>query len=258
MLTQRSFLTVSILFITALMQVQCSSLSAPASDLERLDLQGHRGARGLRPENTWPAFQAAIDHQMTTLELDTVLTKDGHVIVHHDSDTNPVICQKQDGQPILKTNLYNLTLADLKELDCGSLKNPNFPEQVPVPGTQLITIQEFFKLVEAVEKKRKGQPLRFNIETKYPNDENATVSDERMKAHVAALVSAVEKAKVVNRTTIQSFYLPALPEVKKINPGIKTSALFVPTYFQGFRMMLGLGTGLRKDILEKADRKSVV
>lgn len=254
MLTHRSLLILFILFSTTLIHVQCSSLSVPASNLDQLDLQGHRGARGLKPENTWPAFQAAIEHQMTTLELDTILTKDGHVIIHHDSETNPVICQKENGEPIQKTNLYNLTLAELKELDCGSLKNPNYPEQVPVPGTKLITIQEFFKLVATAEKKRKGQALKFNIETKFPNDEKATVSDERMKAHVTALVAAVEKAKVVNRTTIQSFYLPALPEVKKINPAIKTSALYAPTYFQGFRMVIGLGSGLRKDILESAEK----
>ncbi|MCC5815369.1 MAG: glycerophosphodiester phosphodiesterase [Leptospira sp.] len=234
---------------------QCSTTGVQPSNLDTLDLQGHRGARGLKPENTWPAFRAAIDYRMTTLELDTVLTKDGAIIVHHDSDTNPTICQMPDGAPIEKRNIYDMTLSELKELDCGAKKNPNFPDQTPVPGTKLITIEEFFKLVAEAEKQRKGRgtpPLNFNIETKFPNDHQSSVSDERVQEHVTKLVKAVEKAKVVDRTTIQSFYLPALGVVKLKNEKIKTSALYVPTYFQGFMMVMGMGSSYRKAILDSA------
>ncbi|WCL49377.1 glycerophosphodiester phosphodiesterase [Leptospira sp. GIMC2001] len=243
--------------------VSCSSVQVQPSNLDLLDMQGHRGARGLKPENTWPAFRAAIDYKMTTLELDTVLTKDGKVIVHHDSDTNPVICQKLDGTPIEKKNIYDLTLSELKELDCGSKKNPNFPEQITVAGTKLITIEEFFTLVAEAEKQRdgrgqglgaKGTKLQFNIETKFPNDDQSTVSDEKVQAHVSALLAAIDKAKVTQYTTIQSFYLPALVVVKQKNPKIKTSALFAPSKFQGLMMILGFGNGYREDILTTAKK----
>ncbi|WP_196229237.1 glycerophosphodiester phosphodiesterase [Leptospira noguchii] len=217
-----------------------------------LDLQGHRGARGLKPENTWPAFEEAIRYEMTTLELDTVLTKDNKIIIHHDSFTNPTICQKKDGTQIVSTSLYELTLSELKQLDCGTKKNPKYPEQVPVPGTELITIEEFFTLITNVEKKNPSRPkLRFNIETKFPNDNNSQISIEKVKEHVSFLVQAIEDAKVVDRTTIQSFYLQALPIVKDKNPKLKTSALFSLTYFQGAMMKLGFGNGLRKDVLKK-------
>lgn len=252
-LQSKSFLV--LIAIAMFATSQCSSVIVQPSDLNTLDLQGHRGARGLKPENTWPAFRAAIDYRMTTLELDTVLTKDGAVIIHHDSDTNPVICQMPDGTPIEKKNLYEMTLVELKALDCGAKKNPNFPEQTPVPGTKLITIDEFFKLVSEAEKQRKGRgtpPLNFNIETKFPNDNNSQVSKEKVEEHVTALIRAIEKAKVVERTTIQSFYLPALLVSKEKNPKIKTSALFAPTYPQGFMMVLGMGSGYRNSILERA------
>jgi glycerophosphoryl diester phosphodiesterase len=232
----------------------CASSNYKTSDLTKIDLQGHRGARGLKPENTWPAFQAAIEYKMTTLELDTVLTKDGKVIIHHDSDTNPVICQNLDGTPIEKQSLYNLTLAELKELDCGSKKNPNFPEQVPVPGTKLLTIEEFFGLVADEEKKNSGKSPKFlyNIETKFPDDSSSNVSQERMKEHVVALIKAIEKYKTNDRVTIQSFYLPALLVADSINPKIKKSALFAPSKFQGLMMILGFGDSYRTNILEQA------
>lgn len=232
----------------------CASANYKTSDLSKIDLQGHRGARGLKPENTWPAFQAAIEYKMTTLELDTVLTKDGKVIIHHDSDTNPIICQNIDGTSIAKQSLYNLTLAELKELDCGSKKNPSFPEQVPVPGTKLLTIEEFFGLVADVEKKNGGKSPKFlyNIETKFPDDSNSNVSQERMKEHVVALIKAIDKFKTNERVTIQSFYLPSLLVVDSINPKIKKSALFSPSKFQGLMMILGFGDSYRTNILEQA------
>jgi glycerophosphoryl diester phosphodiesterase len=255
MSSNKKLLIIIAIFTSLITFTHCSSTTVQSSNLETLDLQGHRGARGLKPENTWPAFRAAIDYRMTTLELDTVLTKDGAIIVHHDSDTNPTICQMPDGTPIQKRNIYDMNLSELKELDCGAKKNPNFPNQTPVPGTKLITIEEFFKLVAEAEKQRKGRgtpPLNFNIETKFPNDQYSTVSDEKVQEHVAKLVKAIEKAKVVDRATIQSFYLPALGVAKQKNDKIKTSALYAPTYFQGFLMITGMGSGYRKTILDSA------
>ncbi|MEI7012443.1 glycerophosphodiester phosphodiesterase [Leptospira licerasiae] len=217
-----------------------------------LDLQGHRGARGLKPENTWPAFEEALSQGMTTLELDTVLTKDQKIIIHHDSESNPALCSKKDGSEIISKSIYELTLAELKQLDCGAKKNPKFPEQISVPGTELLTIQEFFEKVQTWERtgKRKIIP-KFNIETKFPNDEQSQVSNEILEAHVSLLIKAIEAAKVVDRTTIQSFYLPALPLAKKKNPKIQTSALFSLTYPQGAAMKFGLGGSRRELVLNQ-------
>ncbi len=98
------------------------------SEKTKIDLQGHRGARGLYPENTIPAFKFAIEHKMTTLELDTNLTKDGNLIVFHDSTINPGLCLDSRGKPAQSTRILDMTLEDLKKLDCGSLINKKFPE----------------------------------------------------------------------------------------------------------------------------------
>lgn len=230
----------------------CATLETPNRLRKTIDLQGHRGARGLKPENTWPSFEEAIKYKMVTLELDTVLTKDKRVVIHHDSDTNPIICQNANGTEIKKTSLYDLTLAELQSYDCGSKKNPNFPKQIPVPGTKLLSLEEFFEKVILAEKKSK-EVYEFNIETKFPDDGSAP--DSLVKEHTEKLIQIIEKYKVVERSTIQSFDLRTLNFSKSKNAKIKTSALFVPTYFQGFLMTIGFGNGYRETILSAAKDK---
>lgn len=235
-----------------LLFTNCATVEPPTRLRKEIDLQGHRGARGLKPENTWPAFEEAIKYKMVTLELDTVLTKDKRVVIHHDSDTNPIICQNVDGTEIQKKSLYELTLTELQSYDCGSKKNPNFPKQIPVPGTKLLSLEEFFEKVLATEKKSK-EIYEFNIETKFPDDGSAP--DSLVKEHTEKLIQIIEKYKVIERATIQSFDLRTLSVSKLKNPKIKTSALFVPTYFQGFLMTIGLGNGYRETILTAAKDK---
>lgn len=236
------------LCLSVVLVADCATVEKGNRLRKDLDLQGHRGARGLKPENTWPAFEEAIRFKMTTLELDTVLTKDKRIVVHHDSETNPVICQNADGTEILKKSLYDLTLAELQSLDCGSKKNPGFPRQIPVPGTKLLSIEEFFEKVSLIEKESKTNYL-YNIETKFPDDGSA--SDEIVKEHTSLLVKAIEKYKAVDRATVQSFDLRTLPVVKSLNSKIRTSALFSPTYPQGFLMTIGFGSSYRNSILQK-------
>lgn len=245
----------SLYFLLISLPTSCGSIDVKITNPETIDLQGHRGARGLMPENTWPAFQEAYRHGMTTLELDTVLTKDNKIIVHHDSSTNPEICQNSDGSRIVKTSLYELTLSELQKLDCGSLKHPKFQDQQPLPGTRLLSIYEFFKKTKQLQINEKAKvPLRYNIETKFPDNEFSKVSAERMELHVSRLIQAVKKSGQLQNTTIQSFYLPSLLAVKSRDSSIKTSALFKPTYFQGFLMLMGLGDSFRNDILDKAEK----
>ncbi|TGL63109.1 glycerophosphodiester phosphodiesterase [Leptospira ognonensis] len=235
--------------------LNCSSTPQKVDRMRvTLDLQGHRGARGLKPENTWPAFEEAMKYKMVTLELDTVLTKDKKIVIHHDSDTNPIICQNADGSNIEKKSLYLLTLSELQALDCGTKKNPSFPKQSPVPGTKLLSLEEFFQKVSEFEKQSK-QKFNFNIETKFPDDGSA--ADVLVEEHTNLLISAIEKAKVVERATIQSFDMRTIPYVQQKNSKIRTSALFAPTYFQGFLMTIGLGNGYRDKILKTANEIKV-
>ena len=108
------------------------------------DLQGHRGARGLAPENTLPAFERALDLAVTTLELDTGITRDGVVVIHHDPTLNPAITRDASGQFLERRGpaIHSLSWAQLQSYDVGRL-NPhsdyrkNYPDQQPVDGTRI-------------------------------------------------------------------------------------------------------------------------
>lgn len=216
-----------------------------------VELQGHRGARGLMPENTWPAFAAALEHGMTVLELDTVLTAEGDLIIHHDTDTNPALCKNENGSAIQVLPIRTLKVADLKKLDCGSSGNEKFPEQKKVPGTRLITLSEFFDKMREVEKNDAAKRgITFNIEAKFPKGVNPTETELNLFAET--LTAKVKAAGMSRRSTLQSFEIRILPLLKNRDSEIKTSALFEPTYWQGFRMYLGIGEGPRAAIITAA------
>jgi glycerophosphoryl diester phosphodiesterase len=240
----------SSLFLVALLVFSCTSLPDKPR-LQTIELQGHRGARGLAPENTWPAFEIALAKGMNVLELDTVLTAEGDLIIHHDTETNPKLCRNDDGSAIEARPIRQLTVAELKRLDCGSLKHPDYPEQVPYPGTRLMTLRELFRSVKDYEKKHSSPvPVLFNIESKFPKGAAPDAAEVRLFA--ATLLKQIKEAGVEKRSTLQSFRLEILPVIKELNPAMRTSALFEPTKWQGLRMYLGLGSGIRHDIIEAA------
>src|SRR3989442_6438062 len=105
-------------------------------------VHGHRGARAMRPENTIPAFEYAIQAGVDVLELDMAVTKDDVLVVSHDPLLNPEIC-KGPGTP---RAIRTLTLAELRQWDCGALRNLKFPKQTPVPGARIPTLDEVFAL----------------------------------------------------------------------------------------------------------------
>ncbi|HRG48338.1 MAG TPA: glycerophosphodiester phosphodiesterase family protein, partial [Leptospiraceae bacterium] len=243
------------ILVALLFFIHCSfSQVKENSRITELDMQGHRGARGLYPENTLPAFKAAMDLKMTTLELDTVLTKDKQLIIHHDDNLNPEICKWSNGAKVEFLPVKNFTVAELKELDCGSLKNSRFPEQSLVPGTKLSTLKEFFQFVKDYERENKiTKPFLFNIETKL-NEKDYT--KEEVLEYARVMVNTIEEAKVVKQTTVQSFVLEVLPEVKKMNPEIITSALFAPSKWEYLLLSSGFASPKTK-IIERAKELKV-
>jgi glycerophosphoryl diester phosphodiesterase len=107
---------------------------AAAQYIPRFDVQGHRGARGLKPENTIPAFITALDSGVTTLEMDVVITKDRQVVVSHEPWMSANICLDSVGKEFnerdeKKFNIFNLTYDEVRSFDCGSKPNAKFPEQ---------------------------------------------------------------------------------------------------------------------------------
>ena len=139
------------------------------------DVQGHRGARGLLPENTMPAFTYADDLGVTTLEMDTKVTRDGVLVVTHDSTLNPDLVRDSSGRWVAEGIPVNsLTLAQIKELDVGRLRPgtayaERLPEQQPIDGTRIPTLREVLDTFRdrsdvrlSIETIRIGRPHRAN------------------------------------------------------------------------------------------------
>jgi glycerophosphoryl diester phosphodiesterase len=193
------------------------------------DLQGHRGARGLAPENTLPAFERALDLGVTTLELDVGLTADGVLVVTHDPALNPAITRDAGGQwlpgrgPLVKS----LTFRELQAYDVGRIDPAapyarTFSSQQPRDGTRIPALAEVFALVQA-----RGAPVRFNIETKLsPHQPGDTASVEAM---TDALLQAIREAGLRERVSIQSFDWRSLRRVQQLEPAIPTAYLSVQT-----------------------------
>ena len=199
-----------------------------------IDLQGHRGARGLAPENTLPAFDKAIQFKMTTLELDTVLTRDNRLIITHDRRINAKICRPVGGRKARNKTVRELTVAQLKQFDCGTLKNARFPKQQPVPGTRLSTLDELFAHVRSLESKNpRLANLKYNIESKF--EYNTETSPQELTATARAMIRAIKSAGLQKRVTVQSFKLEYLSVIRKLAPEIRISALFVPRNWRAKR-----------------------
>jgi glycerophosphoryl diester phosphodiesterase len=192
------------------------------------DLVGHRGARGLAPENTLPAFARALSLGVTALELDTALTKDGVIVISHDPALNPDITRDKAGKwletpgPLIKA----LTFNELQQYDVGRL-NANtkyakaFPEQKALDGTRIPRLADLFAMV----KKSNNEKVRFHIEIKVsPLKPNETPSPETSAKMVVELI---RKEGMEGRVSILSFDWRTLQVVQKIAPEIPTVYLSV-------------------------------
>lgn len=179
----------------------------------KISVHGHRGARAMRPENTIPAFEYAIAAGVDVLELDLGVTKDNVVVVSHDQFLAPPVCSG----PVAKAFIRELTLAQVREWDCGKVQNPRQPKQVAVPGTKMPTLDEVFALAP------RGT-FQFNIETKiYPSLPQLSPPPNEFAALVLA---QIRKHKLEKRVILQSFDFRTLHAMKKLAPEIRLSALW--------------------------------
>ncbi|MEX2241596.1 MAG: glycerophosphodiester phosphodiesterase [Burkholderiales bacterium] len=190
---------------------------------QAFDLQGHRGARGAAPENTLAGFAAALAVGVATLELDTGVTRDGAVVIHHDRRLNPDIARGPDGRwidapgPLLRElDFQALRRFDVGRLRPGSEYAARFPEQAPADGARVPRLAELFALV----RKAGNDQVRFNIETKIsPAAPAETLPPEEF---ARALIADIRAAGVAARTTVQSFDWRTLHAVERAAPEIAT------------------------------------
>jgi glycerophosphoryl diester phosphodiesterase len=183
---------------------------------KQIDIQGHRGCRGLLPENSLPAFEKAIDVGVHTLELDIAITKDRQVVVSHEPYMNPIICFNAKGEEIpvsseLKYNLYEMTHKEIKQFDCGSKYHPRFPDQEKFK-TYKPLLSEVFDLVKA-----KDSYVNFNIEIKSEPDYYGVFTPQP-DDYVRLVLDVVNEHNMFNRVNLQSFDLAILEEIHKQSP----------------------------------------
>ncbi len=198
-------------------------LAMSVTQADALDLQGHRGARGLLPENTLPAFARALAIGVTTLELDCAITRDGLVVVSHDATLNPDITRGPDGQWITRDDITiaSLTHEELQRYDVGRIHPASnyakrFAQQQPIDGTRMPRLADVFALV----RKAGNAAVRFNIETKLsPLHPSRTVAPEQF---ARALISLITLEKMEGRVTVQSFDWRTLAVIQREAPKIAT------------------------------------
>lgn len=199
------------------------ALSLAALPATAFDLQGHRGARGLAPENTLPAFARALSIGVSTLELDVGVTRDGVVVVSHERALHPDIARDASEHwiDVPGPAIHALTYAELERYDVGRAKPGSrtaqrFAQQQPADGARIPRLADVFALAA-----RAGNgTVRFNIETKidplHPGETLAPGPFAR------ALIGEIRKAKLADRATVQSFDWRTLAVVQREAPEIGT------------------------------------
>jgi glycerophosphoryl diester phosphodiesterase len=188
-----------------------------------IELLGHRGARGLAPENTLPGFACALAIGVSGFELDCAITRDGVVVIYHDAVLNPDITRAPDGKWLETTGLAisNLTYAELQRYDVGRIKpgsdySRRFPTQQPVDGTRIPRLADLFTLMRNAG----NDEVRFCLELKVsPLAPGRTAGPEDFARRVIAVV---REGGVAQRASILSFDWRTLVATQEEAPEIPT------------------------------------
>ena len=193
-----------------------------------LDIQGHRGGRGLMPENTVPAMRRALDLGVTTLEMDIAISQDKQVLLSHDPFMNAGFVFRPDDQPIAKADekslrLYSLPYAEIRRYDVGSHGNPKFPQQQKLP-TYKPLLAEVIDSAEAYARRRKRPAPFYNIETKTTPAGDGT-NHPAPEEFVRLLLAVVQAKGIQRRVIIQSFDPRTLEVVHQAQPALRTALL---------------------------------
>lgn len=202
------------------------SMSAPTGITSNtaFDFQSHRGGRGQWTESSLYAFARSLELGVTTLELDTHLTRDGVVLVWHDDTIEAAKCQDTEPAtandpafPYVGDRVRDLTYAQIQTLDCGYQQLPGYPQQMVVEGNRIATLEQLFDVVRDY----RADGVRFNIETKVEDPNNAAERD----ALVDAVLAQIYTNGWPQRTQLQSFDWAALDRAAAVAPDLELVAL---------------------------------
>lgn len=223
-----------IVVVLAICMVNCSTDKSPKTSVseqtasKKLDVQGHRGARGLMPENTIPAFIRALDLGVTTLELDLAVTKDKQLLVSHEPYMNPEMCLDSLGNEIMDSdkylhNIYQMSYSQIKSFNCGMKQHPRFPLQEKINVSKPL-LKDVIDSVNSYLLLNNKEAVFYNIEVKTnPKGDNSFhPTPEVFSDLVYAFIQKNIDPAYVN---VQSFDFRVLQYFRKTYPEVKLALL---------------------------------
>jgi glycerophosphoryl diester phosphodiesterase len=238
--------------------MNCSSQKTVESTpviTNEFDRQGHRGCRGLMPENTIPAMLKALDLGVTTLEMDVVITKDKKVVLSHEPWFEPEITTKPDGSFIVPAearnyNIYQMTYDEVKAYDVGLKPHPRFPKQEKIKAIKPLLSDLMDSVMTYMMTRRRPMP-NFNIETKC-GEKDDNIFHPMPDEFVELLMAVIKEKGVEDRVIIQSFDFRTLQYLHKKYPEIKTAALIEYPFKPGVTDMLNSKLGFLPSVFSPA------
>ncbi len=194
------------------------------------DLQGHRGARGLFPENSLVGFIAAVDLMVNTVELDVVISKDNQVVISHEPWISSTICWGLNDKPVPPgkgLNIFKMTYDEVSNYNCGSEPHPDFPLQAKI-ATFKPLLSEAVNEIESNASALEINPLKYNIEIK-STEEGDGIYHPAPSEYCRLVLDQVNTLNIHDRTIIQSFDVRALQAMKQLDPTIPVALLVAET-----------------------------
>jgi len=241
----------------------------PMTTNKNIDWQGHRGARGLMPENTIPAFIEALKY-VRTLELDVCISKDKQVIVSHEPWFSAILTTKPDGQPVTEEEekdlqIYQMTYEEIKRYDVGSRIHPRFPDQ-QLTKAHKPSFMEMVSNVELYCEKKMLRKPNYNIEIKSQPSYYDSLTPAP-QAYVQYMLDEIDLLDIKSRVNLQSFDVNILNEIHRQDSTMKVAYLieepgnldqqlalldFKPHIYSPYYMLLN------EDLIQKLHAKDIL
>lgn len=208
----------------------------------RPEVHGHRGCRGLLPENTLPAFHHALALGVDALELDVVVSQDHDIVVSHEPWLSARLGRGPQGELIDPAherdyNLYQLPYATIRQCAVGEWPHPDFPVQQPVPSHRPL-LREVLAQAEAASHSLGRPAVRYSVEIK-SSPEGDDLFHPMPPVFVALVLATLQAAGVLARTTLLSFDPRVLQAARQAQPDLGLCLLLedylppVPELFAG-------------------------
>ncbi len=225
---KKKILTKLLIFSIIITQLLIACMPKVNEMSKNFDWQGHRGCRGILPENSIPAFLKALEFGVTTLELDVAVSLDSQVVVSHEPWMSSEICLKPDNTEILEQEgrrfaLFKMMYREIKEYDCGSKGNYRFPNQEkqkvykPLLKEVIVAIKQYCEA--------QGKPLpQFNIEIKSQPKWDGSLTPP-IKDFVKLVIQVIENENIINHSCIQSFDPRAIETAHLLHPKLTIAFL---------------------------------